>query len=495
MSRVSNISYPESQPIKSIVIETLSAAEIVSNSAVSVKDTRNSVSSSLHNTNTLEDERMFPVRSKECQTCGKFHRHHDRSMECPGHWGHIKLNYPIPCPVFETAILNILRCVCVECSRLRTSADSECLDLLKLPKNDRMNWLKDRVRTYKVCVFCDARLPDKITFRLPEVPKNRTVKQYSIPSQSGILASSFAFYELKYPKWGEYTKEHIRHLTTRELHVILSRISPEALQHMGIKETNRPENMVLMSIPVIPPNCRLPHKSPGRDQVTNPMSSCYNSIISKNKDMEVLLTEGIARYNNNQTNSRRSQSAAEILESIYLSTAAIMCERKSDAPASKRSVVSIGAALGEKKGLVKGDCITKRTDNSARSVITAGPDLDIDEIGIPQCIAENTFLVEHVFAANKEHIESLVRQGKVNLIFPTNGSPYSPKMRKDWRIEPGYRVRRQILDGDYCIVLRNPILMLGSMLGVRVKITLGINIQLPLAITTPMGADYDGRQY
>lgn len=497
MSRTRSDNHPDPIEVKSISIGTLSTEDIIHNSSAAIVNNRNSVASSLHNTNTLEDDRLYPMRSRECITCGKYYSHRDRSMECPGHWGYIPLSYPIPSPVFYKGILDILKCICIECSNLRIPEDNAASELLNMPKSGRLEWVKDRTKTYRVCSSCSAQLPKKIEFKLPELPHASFIKKHGIRRKDGLLEPVLSFYELQYPPWGDRKTMKISYINNKDLHAVFSNIKTSSLRYIGLAEGNRPENMILMAVPVIPPPCRLPHKS-GRDQNANHLTSSYNSILVDNKNMGALLeggrNESIRRQKNKSMSSRRSLTARDSLRSIYMSICSIMCDGKKESSNSRRAVtLSIGASLGEKKGLVKGDCVTKRCDNSARTVITAGPSMDIDQIGVPKCIAENTFLIEHVFSANLDHVRSLVRRGKVNLIFPTDGRPYSPLVRDEWDVQIGYRVRRQVLDDDFCIVLRNPILMLGSMLGVRVKVTKGDSIQLPLAITTPLAADFDGK--
>ena len=147
--------------------------------------------------------------------------------------------------------------------------------------------------------------------------------------------------------------------------------------------------------------------------------------------------------------------------------------------------------MGEKRGAAK-LCQIKRCDNSARTVITAGPDLDVDEIGLPKEIAHNLHLDVRVTSFNKNMIEDLARQGRIIKISPSADVSYSPAIRGEWNIEVGMDVTRTLIDGDRVMILRNPILQLGSMLGTRVKIIDGLSIELPLAVTPPLAADYDG---
>lgn len=53
----------------------------------------------------------------------------------------------------------------------------------------------------------------------------------------------------------------------------------------------------------------------------------------------------------------------------------------------------------------------KRVDFSARSVITADPNIDIDEVGVPKSMALNLTFPERVTSFNIERLKQLVRNG------------------------------------------------------------------------------------
>ena len=61
----------------------------------------------------LNDPAMGPSGAREeCQTCK------GSSNKCPGHFGHIELVKPMFHVGFMNKIINVLRCVCFNCSKL-----------------------------------------------------------------------------------------------------------------------------------------------------------------------------------------------------------------------------------------------------------------------------------------------------------------------------------------------------------------------------------------
>ena len=67
--------------------------------------------------NSIYDSRLGPLDGGLCQTCGK------DAIECVGHFGHIELVTPIIHPLYVKETLSILRCVCVDCKKLKLSRE------------------------------------------------------------------------------------------------------------------------------------------------------------------------------------------------------------------------------------------------------------------------------------------------------------------------------------------------------------------------------------
>ncbi len=65
-----------------------------------------------------------------------------------------------------------------------------------------------------------------------------------------------------------------------------------------------------------------------------------------------------------------------------------------------RPLKSIRQRLRGKEGRIRGNLMGKRVDFSARTVITADPNLSIDEVGVPRSIALNMTYPEIVTPFN-----------------------------------------------------------------------------------------------
>jgi len=75
-----------------------------------------------------------------------------------------------------------------------------------------------------------------------------------------------------------------------------------------------------------------------------------------------------------------------------------------DAPKQRhtggRALKDIRSRLKGKEGRVRGNLMGKRVDFSARTVITPDPILQLDQLGVPELIAINLTVPEHVTREN-----------------------------------------------------------------------------------------------
>jgi len=65
-----------------------------------------------------------------------------------------------------------------------------------------------------------------------------------------------------------------------------------------------------------------------------------------------------------------------------------------------RAIKDVRSRLKGKEGRVRGNLMGKRVDFSARTVITPDPILQLDQLGVPEGIAKNLSVPEHVTLGN-----------------------------------------------------------------------------------------------
>ena len=115
--------------------------------------------------------------------------------------------------------------------------------------------------------------------------------------------------------------------------------------------------------------------------------------------------------------------------------------------------------------------MAKRVDFSARSVITADPNISIRELGIPMKIAKNITKPVIVNRVNKDFLTKLVQNGPdvwpgAKILEKSNGVSITLRYldRKVIVLEDGDIVHRHMMDGDAILFNRQPTLHRMSMM-------------------------------
>ena len=141
----------------------------------------------------------------------------------------------------------------------------------------------------------------------------------------------------------------------------------------------------------------------------------------------------------------------------------------------------------------------KRVDFSARTVITAEPNIDLNELGVPWKIARNLTFPEIVTNFNKNMLQSYVDNGPdcsigntgAKFVFTKDGKQKDLRYTKELQLEIGDKVERQLKDGDIVVFNRQPSLHKFSMMGHKIKVMPFDTFRMNLSATNPYNADFD----
>ncbi len=169
----------------------------------------------------------------------------------------------------------------------------------------------------------------------------------------------------------------------------------EALRRSG----NRPEWMILTTLPVIPPDLRPMVQLDGGRFATSDLNDLYRRVINRNNRLKRLLELGapdvIVR-----NEKRMLQEAVDSL--IDNSQRGKALSRR-----GRRELKSLSDMLKGKKGRFRRNLLGKRVDYSGRSVIVVGPKLKLHQCGLPKTMALELYrpfviakLVEYNYASN-----------------------------------------------------------------------------------------------
>ena len=149
------------------------------------------------------------------------------------------------------------------------------------------------------------------------------------------------------------------------------------------ESTNRPENMILEIIPVLPPDLRPLVPLDGGRFATSDLNDLYRRVINRNNRLkrlqELNAPEVIIR-----NEKRMLQEAVDALFDNGRRGRVITGP-------SKRPLKSLSDMLKGKSGRFRQNLLGKRVDYSGRSVIVVGPELRLHQCGLPTRMALELF--------------------------------------------------------------------------------------------------------
>jgi DNA-directed RNA polymerase subunit A' len=378
-----------------------------------------------------------------CRTCG------GRLKECLGHQGSIDLARPVIHLKYVSVIELFLRCYCRECKKIMISDD----DLIKLTPTKRLK----KARDVKKCPHCST--------------ANEKVK---LDKPTTFLTGK-------------------KRLFPNEIREILSNITDEEVEKSGINpKTCRPEWAVLTLMLVPPvtvrPSITLESGERSEDDLTHKLSD----IIRANQRLWENLNAGAPEV--------IIEDLWDLLQ-FHITTFFDNTVTRIP-PARHRSgqpLKTITERIKGKEGRIRKNLSGKRVNYSARSVISPDPYLEINEVGVPLEIAKIITVSEMVTDNNMKLMKKLIlseEYPKANYIIRPDEKrkKVTPELREEIveEISPGYRVERQLTDGDIVLFNRHPSLHKGSLMAHYVRILPYKTFRLHPAVTSPYNADFDG---
>jgi DNA-directed RNA polymerase subunit beta' len=236
----------------------------------------------------------------------------------------------------------------------------------------------------------------------------------------------------------------------------------------------RPEWMFMTVIPIIPPGIRPMVALEGGRYAASDVNDLYRRVINRNnrlkKLMEIQAPDVILR-----NEKRILQEAVDALidNSARHGQDAVMSQSQ------KRQLKSLSDNLKGKQGLLRGNLLGKRVDYSARSVIVVGPNLSLNECGLPKHMALELF---------KPFIISKVLERE--LAFNIRGAN---KLIEDG-IPEVWAILEECIEGKYVLLNRAPTLHRLGIQAFNPKLIEGNAIQLHPLVCQAFNADFDGDQ-
>jgi len=399
----------------------------------------------------------------KCKTCG------GKLKECPGHFGYIELARPVIHIKFISLIYDLLRCTCRDCGRILIPKQKidKCLEDLDkselegglTARRDKIKEIIVELKTVNQCPYCKA-------------------KQFKI-----MLEKPTTFME---------EEKKISPIETR---MRLEKIPNDDLKIFGVNPVAlRPEWTILTVMPI--------------PSVTMRPSITLESGERSEDDLTHKLGD-IVRINQRLFENINAGAPEIIIEDLwdllqYHITTFFDNEVSQLPPARHRSgqpLKTLTARIKSKEGRIRHNLAGKRTNFSARTVISPDPKLAINEVGIPKMVAMKLTVPERVASWNIDYLKAFVTRGPDN--YPGSNYVIRPDGKRKRitnetkeqlleEIQPGFIIERHLMDGDIAIFNRQPSLHRMSMMCHKIKVLPGLTFRLNPAVCEPYNADFDG---
>ena len=392
---------------------------------------------------------------------------HSKKM-CLGHRGHLELNVFVYQPLCISEIRKWLRSICHKCSRLKVNPAS----YRTLTLNDVCNMSKF---DNKQCIYfpeCDGRYPeiekdpsDDFTF------KSKTMMPNGTQIVETLLPSNIAKIFSKVPDNEAYaiTKTHPKKLLFRIMTIPPNTIRP------GVKSPNLGGNTY------------------------SDMTNCIQSIIKTNmgirKDIEF---GGVI-----DMNTEKQMEVMNVLIYGFIKGYSATAQNKKTVVVGNIPQKSIINALPKKTGRIRNNLLKGRVFNISRSTISGNTKLKLDEVLIPVEFVKIMQVCETVQPFNRDRLMVYFLNGRqhypgcTHVIKKSTGDIHDISGLKNYRLEYGDIIYRDVIDGDIGILNRAPSLERSSVSAMKVLINHDKSqhtFQFNVITCDLFNADFDGDQ-
>ncbi len=244
----------------------------------------------------------------------------------------------------------------------------------------------------------------------------------------------------------------------------------ESMDLAGIK----PGSMCLSVLPVIPPDLRPMVQLTGGRFATSDMNDLYRRVINRNNRLKKLID-----LNAPEVICRNEQRMLQEAVDALIDNGSARSGRAVAATGQRRRLKSLSDMLKGKQGRFRQNLLGKRVDYSGRSVIVAGPELSIDECGLPKMMALELFkpfvignLIANDYAHNIRSATRMIEAGET----------------------PVWDALDEAITGKYVLLNRAPSLHRLSVQAFQPILIEGKAIQLHPLVCKGFNADFDGDQ-
>ena len=267
-----------------------------------------------------------------------------------------------------------------------------------------------------------------------------------------------------------------RYYTELEMRATSAQIRTKAGKRMRLLETfrrseNRMQDMIMTVLPVLPPELRPMVQLDGGRFATSDLNDLYRRVLSRNHRLK--------RFASMRAPSLMIRNEKRMLQEAVDSL--IDNGRQGKPVKGKRdhTLKSLSDLLKGKQGRFRQNLLGKRVDYSGRSVIVVGPELKMDECGLPKRMALELF---KPFVMHRLVINSMAPNIKAAKRMVERSSP------EVWQILEDVIKNRPVM------LNRAPTLHRLGIQAFKPVLIEGSAIQLHPLVCSAFNADFDGDQ-
>jgi len=232
----------------------------------------------------------------------------------------------------------------------------------------------------------------------------------------------------------------------------------------------KPENMVLRKLPVIPPDLRPVVQLEGGKFASSDVNLFYRRVLMRNIRLKKMIQVGMPDV----VKKNEIRLLQESINNLLVGE-----KNAAGGGAGIKVFKSLSDMLSGKEGIFRKNLLGKRVDYSGRSIITVGPDLKLNECGLPIYIAVKMFtpfiigkLIEKKIAYTPKQAEKMIKEeSSVALKF-----------------------LEEVIKDKYVLLNRAPTLHRLSMEAFKIKLMPGKTIRIHPLVCPAFNADFDGDQ-
>jgi DNA-directed RNA polymerase subunit beta' len=457
----------------------------------------------------LFDERVFgPEKDYECY-CGKYKRIRYAGIICEKcgvevtkaivrreRMGHIELASPVAHIWFLRATPSRLSLLLnVPVSSLEKVVYFAGYIISEVNEAERTKVLKDLEHEYKIRLKTIDSSKDGEIEKLQELFSNTKKEISEIVPHRVLTELEYHRFSLRYSTIFEagigaeaiYTilkKMDLEKLSSDIKNVIDKRADSAIREKMEKRQQlvrsfivsgQRPEWMFLTAIPVIPPALRPMVALEGGRHATSDVNDLYRRVINRNNRLKKLKEIGAPDVILRNEKRILQEACDSLIDNTIRKSSGTTAMNQSQ----KRQLKSLADYLKGKQGIFRMNLLGKRVDYSGRSVIVVGPNLKLNQCGLPKYMALELFrpfviseIIKRELAYNIRGAGRLIEEG----------------------IAEVWEILEEVIQGKYVLLNRAPTLHRLSIQAFHPILIEGKAIQVHPLVCSAFNADFDGDQ-